>query len=152
MCAEGELLLGHATGSSRFDIPKGIADPGESHVEAALREMHEEFGLRLQDCIPAALGVFPYRTGKDLALFAALITRVDPARLWCSSTFIDRFHRERTEMDGYRWASFDRIPGLCAPAMAKVLLESRLLATTFNALMADGRCAEPIVSLRPIRE
>ncbi|HLL12003.1 MAG TPA: NUDIX domain-containing protein, partial [Rubrivivax sp.] len=33
-----ELLLGHATGSARWDIPKGIAEEGESPLAAALRE------------------------------------------------------------------------------------------------------------------
>ena len=39
------LLLGHATGSPRWDIPKGLAEPGEDFRSAALRELQEETGL-----------------------------------------------------------------------------------------------------------
>ena len=35
---EAHVLLGHATASPRWDIPKGIAEPGESWSEAAARE------------------------------------------------------------------------------------------------------------------
>ena len=41
------LLLGHATGSPRWDIPKGIAEPGESFAAAAVRELFEEVGILL---------------------------------------------------------------------------------------------------------
>ena len=39
------LLLGHATRSPRWDIPKGLAEPGESLAAAAVRELAEETGL-----------------------------------------------------------------------------------------------------------
>ena len=31
------LLMAHATGGAHWDIPKGLADPGEAPIEAALR-------------------------------------------------------------------------------------------------------------------
>lgn len=145
LCIEGEILLGHATGAKHFDIPKGLAEPGESALEAALREMHEEFGLRLRDPRPLALGTFAYRPGKDLALFAAQIARIDASRLRCRSTFRDRFGRERPEMDGYRWVPFDGVVDACAPAMAKVLLASDRLGATLAKLRAGEGPVEPIV-------
>ena len=42
------LLLGHATRSPRWDIPKGLAEPGESLAAAAVRELAEETDLRSQ--------------------------------------------------------------------------------------------------------
>jgi 8-oxo-dGTP pyrophosphatase MutT (NUDIX family) len=146
LCVEREILLGHATGSKRFDIPKGLAEPGESALEAALREMHEEFGLRLRNPHPVALGTFAYRPGKDLTLFAALIARIDTSRLRCRSTFRDRFGRERPEMDGYRWVPFGQVADACAPAMAKVLLASDRLGMTLATLCATEAPAEPIVA------
>ncbi|WP_437229177.1 bis(5'-nucleosyl)-tetraphosphatase [Planctomicrobium sp. SH661] len=36
------LLMKHA---DRWDLPKGHVDPGETEIECALREMHEETGI-----------------------------------------------------------------------------------------------------------
>ena len=39
------ILLGHATRSPRWDIPKGVAELDEGFPEAAAREVLEETGL-----------------------------------------------------------------------------------------------------------
>jgi 8-oxo-dGTP pyrophosphatase MutT (NUDIX family) len=40
------LLMRHA---DRWDLPKGHVDPGESEMECALRELHEETGITAED-------------------------------------------------------------------------------------------------------
>ncbi len=72
-----ELLLCHATGTSRWDIPKGRREPGESEIEAAIRETAEESGLRFTPQVLLDLGRFRYRPGKDLHLFATRSEHVD---------------------------------------------------------------------------
>jgi 8-oxo-dGTP pyrophosphatase MutT (NUDIX family) len=86
---DGErILLGHATRSPRWDIPKGLAEPGESLAEAAVRELREETGLAAPPEELIALGVHPYLRAKDLALFAWQPARLpNPADLVCSSHF-----------------------------------------------------------------
>jgi len=86
---DGErLLLGHATRSPRWDIPKGIAEPGESLAAAAARELHEETGLSVPETALRPLGVFPYRRDKDLALFCWTPPQLpDPRTLVCTSHF-----------------------------------------------------------------
>jgi len=42
----GETLLLHQRDEDRWCFPKGHVDPGESLTEAALREIHEETGMR----------------------------------------------------------------------------------------------------------
>jgi 8-oxo-dGTP pyrophosphatase MutT (NUDIX family) len=86
---DGErVLLGHATRSPRWDIPKGVADPGENFLEAAARELLEETGLAVPACELVELGVHPYLRSKDLALFAWRPQQLpDPQSLTCTSQF-----------------------------------------------------------------
>ena len=83
---DGErMLLGHATRSPRWDIPKGVAEPGEEYIAAAVRELHEETGLEAPHSALQPLGVFEYLRDKDLALFAWTPAEMpDPAGLVCS--------------------------------------------------------------------
>jgi 8-oxo-dGTP pyrophosphatase MutT (NUDIX family) len=99
---DGErLLLGHATRSPRWDIPKGEAEPGEDFAIAAARELREETGLVAPLEELANLGIHPYRRGKDLALFVwRPRTMPDPQSLACTSYF--------ALPDGTRLPEFDR--------------------------------------------
>lgn len=116
-----ELLLCHSTGNRFWDIPKGVADDGESSVAAAVREAREECGIAVDPAALHPLGRFAYRPQKDLELHAALIERIDTAACVCTSTFVDRFGRTRPEMDDFRWTSFVEIAARCAKSMAVVL-------------------------------
>jgi 8-oxo-dGTP pyrophosphatase MutT (NUDIX family) len=86
---DGErVLLGHATRSPRWDIPKGGAEPGETLALAAARELLEETGLAITPEELADLGVHPYLRGKDLALFMWKPAHLpDPQGLTCTSRF-----------------------------------------------------------------
>jgi 8-oxo-dGTP pyrophosphatase MutT (NUDIX family) len=99
--SDGErLLLGHATRSPRWDIPKGEAEPGESFAAAARRELFEETGLDAPEGELKPLGVFAYRRGKDLALYAWTPRPMpDPRTLVCTSQF---------SSNGRMWPEFDR--------------------------------------------
>jgi 8-oxo-dGTP pyrophosphatase MutT (NUDIX family) len=82
------VLLGHATRSPRWDIPKGLAEPDESLAAAAVRELAEETGLAVSESELRPLGVHTYLRDKDLALFAWAPRHMpDPAALTCRSTF-----------------------------------------------------------------
>jgi len=82
------LLLGHATRSPRWDIPKGVAEPGETLVAAAARELLEETGLTTAPEELTELGVHAYLRGKDLALFVWKPVQLpDPQGLICTSRF-----------------------------------------------------------------
>lgn len=82
------LLLGHATRSPRWDIPKGLAEPGELLPVTAARELEEETGLLAPPDALVDLGRHRYLPSKDLALFAwRPHSMPDPATLVCRSTF-----------------------------------------------------------------
>ena len=134
-----ELLLCHVTGQRHWDLPKGGINAGETPRQAALRETVEETGLApLPDSL-SDLGRFAYTAKKDLHLFATLIERVDPTRLCCESTFVERgSSRTLPEMDAFGWFAFERVADLCTPRMAALLIGNVDLAATFDRLVAPG--------------
>jgi 8-oxo-dGTP pyrophosphatase MutT (NUDIX family) len=131
---DAELLLCHATGGRHWDIPKGMAEPGETSAQAALREAREECGLEVDAGTLRDLGRFSYRPDKDLWLHAALIERIDPARCVCSTFFTDRSGRLRPEMDAFRWVRFEDVPSHCARNMTLVLTTKLSLAEVLDSL------------------
>jgi 8-oxo-dGTP pyrophosphatase MutT (NUDIX family) len=120
-----ELLLCHVTHTAKWDIPKGMQDPHEDALQAAMRELREEAGLAFAPARYHDLGGFAYRPGKRLHLF-----RVDAGdelesldHLACTSFFPHRVTGKPVpEMDGYRWAARADVAALCWPRMAQVLL------------------------------
>ena len=135
--ADAELLLCHATAARHWDIPKGLADPGETSAQAALREAREECGLAIDPRALRDLGRFTYRPDKDLWLHAALIERVDPAQCDCSTFFTDRRGRRLPEMDAFRWVPFVDVAALCAKSMALVLTSKLSLPEVLERLRTD---------------
>jgi len=123
--AGGRLLLGHVTHTPRWDIPKGLQDPGETLLAAAMRELFEETGLAFPAAAFRELGRFDYRQDKVLHLFRVDVgeTLPDLAHLACTSMYPHHTTGKPTpEMDAFRWATRDEVAALCWPRMAAKLL------------------------------
>jgi 8-oxo-dGTP pyrophosphatase MutT (NUDIX family) len=122
LVTDGErLLLGHAPLSPRWDIPKGIAEPGEDHAAAARRELFEETGLQVPEDALRPLGTFPYLPAKDLALFVWTPPAMpDPEALVCTSWFF-RNGRQFPEFDRFGLFPRDEALRLVGGNMARVL-------------------------------
>lgn len=121
----GQILLCHVTGTRNWDIPKGIQDPGESTLEAAMRELFEEAGLAFDATAFEDLGVFDYRRDKRLHLYKvkAPAELASLEALKCTSYFPHQTTGAITpEVDGFMWAGRDEVRTLCWPRMAERLL------------------------------
>ncbi|PWF48684.1 NUDIX hydrolase [Massilia glaciei] len=122
---KGELLLCHVTHTAKWDIPKGMQDPGESTLEAAIRELREEAGIGFEPARFEDLGCFDYRPDKRLHLYrvAAGDALGRLGALACTSFYPDPHTGVLTpEVDGYRWAARGEIARLCWPRMGQRVL------------------------------
>lgn len=116
------LLLGHATGSGRWDIPKGLAEPGEDFRAAAMRELQEETSLVAPAEALQPLGVQRYMPGKDLALYVWQPTPMpDPRLLVCHSTFALPDGSLRPELDRFGVFAWDDALARVGKNLARVL-------------------------------
>jgi 8-oxo-dGTP pyrophosphatase MutT (NUDIX family) len=120
------LLLGHATRSPRWDIPKGMAEPDETHVAAAMRELLEETGLVVTESNLRSLGVHAYQRDKDLALFVWHRPELPPpGTLHCSSTFVLPDGAVLPEFDRFGLFTWDAAFGKVGKNLARVLTSLR---------------------------
>lgn len=121
----GQILLCHVTGTRNWDIPKGMQDPGESTLQAAMRELVEEAGLAFDSNAFEDLGSFDYRPDKRLHLYKVRAPETLDCldHLCCTSYFPHHITGKDTpEVDGFRWAARDEVRSLCWPRMAQRLL------------------------------
>ena len=122
---DGQLLLCHVTNTAKWDIPKGMQDPGESTLQAAMRELVEEAGIMFDSARFEDLGGFSYRRDKRLHLYRVRVQdelgRLE--QLVCTSFFPHPVSGQPTpEADGYRWAARAELAALCWPRMGELLL------------------------------
>lgn len=122
--SERELFVCHATGTPRWDLPKGMQEAGESALQTAVREAWEETSLALEPEALFNLGVFDYLPAKRLHLFGLHVAtsafQIDDCR--CHTSFAHRITgRPTLEVDGYAWKPVDRLDEWCGKNMTRVL-------------------------------
>jgi len=119
-----ELFVCYATGTPRWDLPKGIREQHESPVDAAVRETWEETGLLLSPNQLQDLGDFAYLPGKRLHLFVLRVDNdaFDLNSCRCRSTFAHpKSGHAIPEVDGYDWKPVSDLTSWCGKNMTRVL-------------------------------
>jgi 8-oxo-dGTP pyrophosphatase MutT (NUDIX family) len=118
------VLLGHATRSPRWDIPKGLAEPDESHAAAAVRELAEETGLVVTEAELRTFGVHAYLRDKDLALFVWMPAEMPASdTLVCRSTFVLPDGSLVPEFDRFGLFDWDEALGKVGKSLARLLTQ-----------------------------
>ena len=123
--ARREVFVCHTTGTSRWDLPKGVQDPGESAIQTALREVWEETSLALEPQSLDDLGLYDYLPAKRLHLFALRVA-VDAFEISACRCYTSFPHHASglptLEVDAYAWKPLDRVDVWCGKNMTRVLL------------------------------
>lgn len=131
---KNEILLTHATNSAikYWGIPKGLVDSGETHLDAAIREVDEETGIKfLNPKKIKFLGNMKYKNNpKTLAAFYVFLEDldhsdlfiegkdgktvdkvgdIDPSLLYCRSMVEPKKEGDKPfpEVDAFRWFPLD---------------------------------------------
>jgi 8-oxo-dGTP pyrophosphatase MutT (NUDIX family) len=122
--ARREVFVCHATGTRRWDLPKGVQDPGESATQTALREVWEETSLALEPASLHELGLYDYLRAQRLHLFALRVAMdaFEISACRCHTSFTHRTTGVPTlEVDAYAWKPLDRLDTWCGKNMTRVL-------------------------------
>jgi putative (di)nucleoside polyphosphate hydrolase len=123
--ARRELFVCHTTGTSRWDLPKGVQEPGESVLQTAVREAWEETSLEIEAQTLNDLGRYDYLPTKQLHLFALRVA-VDAFQTRdcrCHTTFPHHSTGLPTlEVDAYAWKPLNRLDDWCGKNLTRVLL------------------------------
>jgi phosphohistidine phosphatase len=91
-----EFCLITSLSSGRWGFPKGLIDPGETPIETALKEAHEEAGLQGR-IVGEPLGEYSYAkwgTSLPVTAYLMVVTQAQP-------TWLEADRRQR------KWASAD---------------------------------------------
>ncbi len=139
-----EVLLVHPGGpfwaskdQGAWSIPKGLVEPGEDALAAAIREASEELGIPEVAPPFVPLGEVRMRSGKRVVAWAAR-AEVDPTRVKSNEIDVEWPPRSgRTlripEIDRAAWVGLDTARRLANPALVP-LIERALAETTTRGL------------------
>jgi 8-oxo-dGTP pyrophosphatase MutT (NUDIX family) len=120
---------------NHWDFPKGMVEPGEQPIEAAVREVHEESLIDDLDFTwgQASTRTGPYSRGK-VACYYIAVTRTEAVTLPVIAEL------GRAEHSEFRWVDFDEAMALVSPRVKPVLRwAARAMNLTFERQAADGR-------------
>lgn len=119
-----EIFLGHATGQSHFDIPKGNIEEHEKPLDCAIRECFEETSIQFQPHQLKEIGLVSYNPQKDLYLFYTIISKknIILENLVCTSFFEHPKSKKMIpEIDSFTWVSLEEVKSFTTKNMTKTI-------------------------------
>jgi 8-oxo-dGTP pyrophosphatase MutT (NUDIX family) len=127
-----EILLGHATGTKHWDIPKGKYEERDSVIiNTALRETQEETGLVFSKYQLILLASGYFNSEKKMTLyklnFKIPYGAVNLDRLRCSSKVKITKYKQFPEIDNYRWFPKKDVLHYVSKSMYKFLTTNEVL-------------------------
>ena len=118
---------------NHWDFPKGMVEPGEQPIEAAVREVREE---SLIDDLDFAWGQASTRTGPyshgKVACYYVAVTRTEAVTLPVNPEL------GRAEHSEFRWVDFDEAMALVSPRVKPVLRWAARVMNPDGASRATG--------------
>ncbi len=97
----GKLLMGKRRDNGKWNAPGGHVEPGESPLEAAHRELHEETGLKVSPAAMRFHKVTPVKGGAvHVHTFRAFVGNAEPTSK----------HDPDNEMSEYKWVDPKNLP------------------------------------------
>lgn len=131
----------------QWALPGGRLDPGETPVEAALREMDEEIGLRLDpDALIGRLDDYPTRSGYNITPFVFWAGRTPDLK--ANPDEVHALYRiPLTELDRPESPDLISIPESDRPVIRMLIMEDMVHAPTaallyqFREVAMHGRMA-----------
>lgn len=110
---DGTVLVVHRPKYDDWTFPKGKAEPGESDEDCALREVHEEAGLRCE--LEGEIGVTDYVDAAGLP---------KQVRWWRMRAVADDGFTPNAEVDELRWVDPETAAGLLTYEHDRALLDT----------------------------
>ena len=116
-------LVEHVDADHEWQMPQGGIDDGETPLEACLRELREETGVRRAQVLAEASDWFAYDLPDDVALKSWSGRYRGQRQKWFALRFegrdsdinIDAPDGYKAEFDAWRWERMERLPELIIP-------------------------------------
>lgn len=121
-----KIFMGRATFQKpeKWDIPKGHVEPGETNIQAAIRECQEETGFIVSENDLVDIGLFKYSSNKDLYVFMHTGSNLPQAETaLCTAMFTTPWGGSYPELDKFEWVDLSDIPVRCGVSLRTVLTE-----------------------------
>lgn len=142
--ADGKVWLGRradVAGPRNWQFPQGGVDEGEEPEAAAVRELHEETGVRSVEPLGRTGDWLAYEFPPGHAGSKIAKGWIGQKQIWFAFRFvgaeaeIDLAGHHHMEFDAWRWADLAETPNLVAPFKEAIY---RKVVETFAPLLSGG--------------